>query len=118
MRMPLPPPPADGLISSGKPTSRARADEALRIVVLDRRRRDRKAVLGDEGARADLVAHQLDRIGVGPTKAIPAASTTPGEVGILGQEAVAWMDGVGAGGCGRGDDLRARRDRRPPACGP
>ena len=36
---------------------------------------------------------------------MPLLSTAAGEVGVLGQESVARMNGVGAGGDCRGDDL-------------
>ena len=58
--------------------------------------------------------------GRGPDEGDLAALADLGELGVLGQEAVARVDGVGAGDLGRGDDARdvqvalARR-RRPDA---
>ena len=44
--------------------------------------------------------------GVGPMNVMPALADDLGEVGVLGEEAVAGMDGVGAGDLGGGDDAR------------
>ena len=107
MRMPLPPPPAAGLISSGKPTARARSAKVVGIVVLDRRRRDRKAARRDKSAGPHLVAHQLDRFGCGADEDQARVRHLAGEVRILGQEAITRMDRAGAACARRGDDLRA-----------
>ena len=47
--------------------------------------------------------------GGGPTQVSPASSTGAGEVGVLGQEAVAGVDGVGTGAPGRLDERSPRR---------
>ncbi len=44
----------------------------------------------------------------GPMKVMSASSQGAGEIGVLGQEAVAGMDRVGAGLLGRPDDLLDR----------
>ena len=73
-----------------------------------------------------LVAHRPDRAGRRPDPADPAVLDRRGEVGLLGQEAVAGVEGVGARGTGgrhdRGaveqvDERRSvrARDHRPDA---
>ena len=47
-------------------------------------------------ARADLVAHDLDGLGRRADEGHATLGDGPGEVGVLGEEAVAGMDGVGA----------------------
>ena len=46
-------------------------------------------------AGADLVAHDLDGLGRGPDEGHAPLGDGPGEVGVLGEEAVAGVDGVG-----------------------
>ncbi len=53
----------------------------------------------------DLVSHGVDRLGVRPDKGNAFLLERAREGGVLGQEAVAWMDRVGAGRLGSGDDL-------------
>ncbi len=48
-------------------------------------------------ARRDLVAHDLDGRGWGPDPGDAALGDRPGEVGVLREEPVAGVDGVGAG---------------------
>ena len=55
-------------------------------------------------ARRDLVAHQADRFGARPDEDQPGALDRLGEGGVLRQEAVAGMDGVGAGRSRRLED--------------
>ena len=56
--------------------------------------------------RLDLVAHQADRVGLGADEDEAGLLDAFGEVGVLGEEAVAGMDRLGVGDFGRGDDLR------------
>ncbi len=70
--------------------------------------------------RLGLVAHQPDAGRRRPDPAEVALLEHLGEVGVLGQEAVARVDGVGAGDLGRGDDagdveVALLRRRRPDA---
>src|SRR6476646_5366176 len=78
--MPLPPPPAAGLINSGTPTARA---------------------------RTHLVAHEFDRIGGGADEDQARISHLTGEVRILGEETIAGMDRTSTACARRSDDLRA-----------
>ena len=77
------------------------------IVVFDGRRRDRKAARRNKSAGAHLVAHELDGVGGGADEDQARLRHLAGEVCILGQEAIAWMDRAGAACARRGDDLRA-----------
>ena len=68
--------------------------------------------------RRSLVAHGLDRLGSRSDKYEPGALHHRGEAGVLRQEAVAGMDGVGAARDRRGDDgllvqVGSCRMRRP-----
>ena len=51
---------------------------------------------------ADLRAHRVDRLGRRADPGQPGTDDRAGEVGVLGQEAVARVDRVGAGGLGGG----------------
>ncbi len=55
--------------------------------------------------RFDLVAHQADRVGLGADEDEAGLFDAFGEVGVLGEEAVAGMDRLRVGDFGRGDDL-------------
>ena len=55
-------------------------------------------------ARHALVAHALDAVGRGAYEHQVVVHAGAGEVGVLGQEAVAGVDGLGAGVLGGGDD--------------
>ena len=56
-------------------------------------------------AGGGLVAHLPDLVaGVGPMNVMPEALHDLGELGVLGQESVARMDGVGAGDLGGRDE--------------
>ena len=69
---------------------------------------DRDARLRHGAARGDLVAHQAHHLGLRTDPGEAALLHDLGEVGVLGEEAVAGVDGVGAGDLGGADD---RRDR-------
>ena len=60
-------------------------------------------LLGD-AAGDDLVAELLEDLGRGPTNMMPGLGAGPGELGVLGQEAVAGMDGIDVVLLGEGDD--------------
>src|SRR5690606_25546940 len=53
--------------------------------------------------RLDLVAHQADGLGLGPDEHEARLLHALGEVGVLAEEAVAGVDGLGVGDLGRGD---------------
>ena len=53
----------------------------------------------------DLVAHRLDGLHVRPNERDPRRLQRLGETRVLGQEAVAWMDRLGAGLLGGLDNL-------------
>ncbi len=56
------------------------------------------------GLGPDLVAHGVDHVGLGPTHTSPASITDRANAGVLGQEAVAGVDGVGARAAGGVED--------------
>src|SRR5262249_11630673 len=62
------------------------------------------AGLGHRGARADLVAHEAHGVGRRADPGQLALGTDLRELGVLGQEAVAGVDRVGAGDLGGADD--------------
>jgi hypothetical protein len=66
----------------------------------------RHACLAHGTDRGDLVAHQTDGVGARADEGEAAAFDLLGEIGVLGQEAVAGVDGVGVGHLGRADDRR------------
>ena len=53
---------------------------------------------------ADLVAHQADGLGARADEHEAALFYALGEIGVLGQKSVAWMDGLGIGHFGCADD--------------
>ncbi len=84
---------------------------------LDQARHDRDACLPHAPARLGLVAHRGDGRGRRPHERQAGVRDGLGEVGALGQEAVAGMDGVRPGGAGRFQDaihaeVALRRRRR------
>ena len=106
MRMPLPPPPAAALMTTGKPRRCAASANAAALWRQHRRRRhDRHARPFHERARRDLVAHGRDRLRRGTDEGEPGVVHGGGEARVLGEEAVAGMDGVGAARGGRGKQL-------------
>ena len=114
VRMPLPPPPAAGLTSSGI-ADRARPRRSGRRRTGRRRRSRRRTGTPSEAAsRRAAALSPIARIaaGGGPTQRIPAASDGLGEVGVLGEEPETGVERVGAGGAGRRDDRRRCRAGR------
>ena len=106
IRMPRPPPPADAFTSSGQ-------------VGLGRARPGASST-GTPASRMIRFASILEPIasidsGVGPDPGQPGGLDGPGEVGVLGQEAVAGVDRVGAGPPRRVAARRRRRGRSRPA---
>ncbi len=82
-------------------------DPARLLLALDRPvapRQDRHAGLLHRAACARLVAHQPNHVRIGADEADVAGLADFGQIGALGQEAVAGMDGVGAGDLGGADD--------------
>ena len=103
--MPRPPPPATALIRTGKPISCASSHRlglgADRAVAAGN---GRDAEIARRGLGDDLVAHEPDVLRRGADEGEGVLLDHLGEVGVLGQEPVAGMDGVGAGDLGGGQD--------------
>ena len=104
--MPRPPPPADALMITGIADL---GGDALRLAVVgdgavgaghDRNAEPLGGALG-----LDLVAHDADMLGRRADEGDVVGGQDVGELGVLRQEAVARMDGVGAGDLAGGDDL-------------
>ena len=100
-RMPRPPPPADALISTGRSASVSVAGSSW-------------SSTGTPAAAISFLASILEPIasiaaGGGPIQVSPAACTARRELGVLRQEPVAGVDGVGAGAPRRVDDQRRAR---------
>ena len=119
--MPRPPPPAAALISTGKPICPAalRACASLAIATPPSPARPGCRPRGRRLGR-DLVAHQPDVLGRRADEDDAVLLDDLGEVGVLRQEAVARMDGVGAGDLagrqqGRDVEVALRRRRRADA---
>ena len=95
--MPLPPPPAEGLISRGKPTPGAASISAASV-------KPGSAMPGTHGHAVghhvvlgtDLVAHDLDGVNAGADERDAGCVQGLGELHVLGQESVAGVDGLGA----------------------
>lgn len=64
---------------------------------------ERHSGVGHEFLGAGLGGHRLDRLGVRPDPGEPGVLDGAGEAGVLGEEAVPGVDGVGPGGAGGGD---------------
>ena len=95
--MPRPPPPNAALMASGQPYSLPKA----RISSADGDElggagHDRCAAALGGLARADLVAHLVDRLGRRADERDALGGDGPGEVGVLAEEAVAGVHAVGA----------------------
>ncbi len=106
--MPRPPPPATALISTGKADLVGELDRlglaADRPVAAGN---GRDAELPGRGLGDDLVAHQADMLGRRADEDEAVLLDHLGEVGVLGQEAVAGMDRLGAGDLGGGQQSPA-----------
>ena len=114
-RMPLPPPPAEALTSSGKPMPSAiDAQRAVDLAVQPRAGQDRDARALHAVARLGLRAHGGDRLGRRADPGQPGVDHGLREGGVLGQEAVAGMDRVGAGARARRRGSRRREGRTRP----
>ena len=105
--MPRPPPPAAAFTSTGKPI-------ALAIAIASSSGPTAPSEPGTTGMPSflrgllglDLVAHQADVLGLRADEMQIVLGEDFGEAGVLRQEAVAGMHGVGAG------DLAGREQRR------
>ena len=71
-----------------------------------RSRHDRHADGGHRLARRGLVAHHANLVAGRPDERDVRRDADVGELGVLGEKAVAGMDRVGAGDLGGGDDAR------------
>ena len=67
---------------------------------------EREPGVGGRLLRADLVPHDLDRLRARADEGDVVVLARGGELGVLGEEAPARVDGVAAGGRGRGDEGR------------
>ena len=95
---PRPPPPNAALMATGSPCSFANATTSSEPATGS----GVPATSGRTGAvrdvaRGDLVAERTDRGGRGTDPGQPGVHDGLGELGVLGEEAVAGVDGVGAG---------------------
>ncbi len=104
--MPLPPPPAAALSRTGKPSSSAAASASSGPAIALGARHERHAGGAHLGLRARLVAHALHHVRGRPDEDEVVVLAGADEGGVLGQEAVAGMDGVAAGRLGRRDERR------------
>ena len=106
---PRPPPPKTALIATGRPCSSANATTSSASST-------GSLVPGASGALAfcamclalALSPRRVDRRGRRADPDQPGVDDGLGEVGVLGEEAVAGVDGVGAAALGDGDDLLDR----------
>ena len=105
--MPRPPPPAAALSMTGKPMSRAkrRASSSEPTPPSEPGTVGMPSSFGGALGR-DLVAHQADMFGPGTDELHVVLGENFGEAGVLGEEPIARMHGVGAG------DLAGREQRR------
>ena len=98
---PRPPPPKAALMAIGRPltSANARASRALAtgpgVPATSGAPTDSR-----DAARLDLVAERLDHLGIGPDPDEAGRLHRTGEVGPLGEEAVARMHRLGAGAAG------------------
>ena len=106
IRMPFPPPPAVALMMTGKPivSANASASSGSSIVPGEPGTVGTPAS-GGQAARGGLVAHLADLVAGRADEGDVRRLAGVGELGVLRQEAVARMDGVGAGDLGGGDDV-------------
>ncbi len=98
---------AEGRLDGDRQTDLVRERDDLGSVRdgLDGARRERRADLLGHVARGDLVPELLDRLRRGADPGEPGVDDGTGEVGVLGEEPVAGVHGVGAGPAGHRDDL-------------
>ena len=97
--MPRPPPPGTGLDQHRKPDLRDQTRDIVRLA--DRAvgsAHHRHAMPVRRAAGRRLVAHQPDRVGLGPDEDQPFGRATLCEIGIFREEPVARIDRVAARG--------------------
>jgi hypothetical protein len=102
--IPLPPPPAEGLISRGNPTAGAAAEFLIRHAGLGDARNHRNAVPGHMVLGADLVPHDIQGLDPGADEGDAGGVQRPGEVRVLAEESVAGVHRLGAGVLAGPDD--------------
>ena len=106
-----------GLDQERHPDGPCPREKCRGITLLDRGGSDRKAIAFDKIARADLVAHQFDRLGRWADEGDACRGNRARKTGIFRQEAVAWMQCAGTNSAGSRYDLlgiEISRYRRPP----
>ena len=116
--MPLPPPPAAALSSTGIAELLGRGARIVRTRDPFCARHERHAGRAHLGLRARLVAHPLHHVGRRADEDEIVVLARADEVGVLGEEAVAGMHRLAAGRLGRRDERRDAevalgRGRRP-----
>ena len=110
--MPRPPPPNAALTSTGKPIRAASATESRSSSA----RPCTPGSVGTPAAAISALASIFEPMaaiasGDGPTNVSPAAAQSRAKPGVLREEPVAGVDGVGAGRAGGGDDQVAAQVR-------
>ena len=114
-RMPLPPPPALALMSSGTPIARASSSSSARLlrVAVIARHAGHAGVRGD-ALGFDLRAHALDHVGARADPGDAVLRAAAHQLGALGEKAVAGMDRARA----RWRAPPRRSPRRRDSCAP
>ena len=106
MRMPLPPPPADGLMQH-RVADALGLGQRVGVVAQHARARDRRqSVLGQQRARAGLGREALQHLRRRADEGQAVGARHLGEGVVLGQEAVARVDRIAPADEGRGQDRR------------
>ena len=114
-RMPLPPPPRDGLIITGQPMRSGLGEQGgVLLVVAVVARHHGHARRGHEPPRALLVAHPPVHAARRAHEDEAGPRHRVGEVAVLAQEPVAGMDRVGPRATGRVEHRVDREVRRAP----
>jgi hypothetical protein len=96
-------------MAMGRPTCSAKATTSSAPRPARGARGERSAHLLGDVAGGDLVAQSLDRLGRRADPDHAGGDDGAGELGVLGEEAVAGVHGVGAGAAGDREDLLDRQ---------